>query len=210
MKDPRGPCRRRTGLRIGSCGLVLAIASFACGGAPPPSRELAPAPDRDPEPWVASPSDHGVAGTSASLTLAGGRDEARSLALRFLTAVRDADEPTLTQLLDDPLARAQPRPSTPHLPRAQVLELVLRSPRRADLGPNVAIEELAEVDAIEITPLSEVISSVPRGLAPSDLFVAIPLTARGRAVLRFLVPGWHLRGALVLRRSPEGWRVVGV
>lgn len=188
----------------------VAWVALACGSTPPPASEPAPAPDRDPEPWVASPTDHGVAGASASLTASGGRDEARQLALRFLTAVRDADEALLTQLLDDPLARAQPRPSTPHLPRAQVLELVLRSPRRADLGPSVAIEELAELDAIEITPLSEVVSSVPRGLAPSDLFVTIPLTARGRAVLRFLVPGWHLRGALVLRRGPEGWRVVGI
>ena len=191
------------------CFAIVSLA-LACGSAPPPASEPAPAPDRDPEPWVASPTDRGVAGASVSLTASGGRDEARQLALRFLTAVRDADEALLTQLLDDPLARAQPRPSTPHLPRAQVLELVLRSPRRADLGPSVAIEELAELDAIEITPLSDVISSVPRGLSPNDLFVAIPLTARGRAVLRFLVPGWHLRGALVLRRSPEGWRVVGV
>ena len=190
--------------------LALVPLALACGSAPPPAPEPAPAPDRDPEPWVASPTDHGVAGASVSLTASGGRDEARQLTLRFLTAVRDADEALLTQLLDDPLARAQPRPSTPHLPRAQVLELVLRSPRRADLGPSVAIEELAELDGIEITPLSEVIASVPRGLGPTDLFVAIPLTARGRAVLRFLVPGWHLRGALVLRRGPEGWRVVGV
>lgn len=189
---------------------LVAILVVGCASAPPPAPALAPATDGDPEPWVAPPSSVGETGATISLAMAGGRDEARALTLRFLGAVRDADEATLTQLLEDPLSRAQPRPSSPHLARAQVLELMLRSPRRADLGPDVALDELAQLEGIEVRPLSEAIAEAPRGLAAADLFVTIPLTTRGRAVLRFLVPGWHLRGALILRSTPIGWRIVGL
>lgn len=201
---------------------LVAILVVGCASAPPPPAELAPATDGDPEPWVAPPSAAGETssvgdtravgetGATISLAMAGGRDEARALTLRFLGAVRDADEVALTQLLEDPLSRAQPRPSSPHLARTQVLELVLRSPRRADLGPDVALDELAQLEGIEVRPLSEAIAEPPRGLAATDLFVTIPLTTRGRAILRFLVPGWHLRGALILRSTPIGWRIVGL
>ncbi len=189
---------------------ALLVLLTVCAGSPPPALELGPATDRDPETWVEPPASEGHAGQPVSLTLAGGRDEARALALRFVAAVRDADEATLRELLDDPLARAQPRPSTPHLPREQVLELMLRSPRRGDLGPEVPLEELVAIDQLAVTPLAEVARTVPRGLVETDLFVSVPLSPRGRAVLRFLVPGWHLRGALLLRSTPNGWRVMGL
>ncbi|MCA9616797.1 MAG: hypothetical protein H6721_14265 [Sandaracinus sp.] len=191
--------------------LLLVALGFAtaCATAPatPP---LAPSTENDPEPWVAAPRTEGVAGRAVSLTLAGGRDEARSVALRFLRALRDADEATLSQLFDDPVAQMQPRPNPPILRRTQLLEHALRNPRRNDLRPDMALEEFVSVEGMEVTPLRESLRDVPSGLRGTDLLVTIPFEARGRAIMRFFVPGWHQRGSLLLRSTSTGWRVVGV
>ncbi|MBX3245921.1 MAG: hypothetical protein KF901_01925 [Myxococcales bacterium] len=190
--------------------LVTTLA-LGCGAhAPPPPAPLAPATDRDPEPWVPPPASEAPAGGTVSLSIAGGDAQARLVALRVVTTIRDGDEASLLALLDDPLARAQPRPSAARIGREQIVEMAMRSPRRSDLATEATLEELVEVEQIEVMPLSELMPSPPEGLLPTDWVVYLPLTATGRRSFRFLLNGWHLRGAVIVRDAGGGPRVVGL
>ncbi len=146
------------------------------------------------------PEPSAETGQSAGLTLSGGYDQARSIALRFVRAVRDADEVTLETLLSDPVYRSPPRHAQTPIPRTDVLTALANSARDANLGPDTPLEQLLRLDDIQVLPLEEYAAgqAVPAGLDPNDLVVSFTLEALGRTLFQ---PMMHFgsRVAIIVR-----------
>ncbi|HJL06726.1 MAG TPA: hypothetical protein RMH85_33500 [Polyangiaceae bacterium LLY-WYZ-15_(1-7)] len=203
--------------RIPLRATLTALLALGCGGGGAASSSgpavvdapLAPSTAADPPSYTPPPAATGEPGGPVGLATSGGHEQAEVMAVRFLEALRDGDERGLRRLLDERLARAQPRLSSARQPRDHLIEVMLRHPRRGNLGPDTPLEELVRLEGVEVTPLRDVTRRIPDGLEATDLHLTIPLTAAGRRVLRFLLPGWAHQGALVIRTGVAP-RIVGL
>ena len=184
---------------------VIALMVAACGPATAThggagAAELPPT-DRDPPPYVPPPVDRAHTGQAVGIATSGGFEQARSLAIRFVEAVRDGDRAALEEQLAETVGRARPRLVTPHMPRAQIVEQLVEGPRRR-FAPNAdtPIEQLIDANGITVSPLSqsEEAGELPEGLLPTDLDVAIPIGELGRRFLLHMLQ-WAPNGRLVIR-----------
>jgi hypothetical protein len=194
------------------CGVVvlLATALGGCGGAETRAEEAempeeaAPPTDRDPPTHTPRPAARGHTGDISSVATAGGYDQAKSVAVRFILAMRDGDEPTLTALLADPLGRALPRVATPNRQRSAVVRELVSARQRTNLGSEAPLESLIDPATLEVQPLSrhQAGRALPSGFSGSDLVVSFLLAAQGRQHFRAHL-GWTAHGVLVIRTGSE-------
>lgn len=193
------------------CGiglLTLAVGLCACGGAAATDAvresDWAPLTDRDPPPYRPPPADSPATGAPVGVATSGGYDQARSLALHVLEAIRDSDEAGLERMLGDPLGRVFPRLGTPNRPRTDVINQALRNPRRSAPDETMPLEQLVDVSSVRVVPLShrESVETIPPGLSATDLLVTFTLSPRGGMFFRHLL-GWPSQGGFVVRPGSE-------
>jgi hypothetical protein len=199
-------------MRLLLAGCVLALFLAACGSAAAGERARAPerAPtlpssDRDPLPYTPTPEASGHTDQTVALSVAGGEDQARRMLPALLTAVRDADERRLEQLLAEEVSSAQNREGRGR-PRSALIAHVLRYARRSVIQPDARVEDLVDLPNVRVSRAAQFWTGrdTPEGVHPTDLVVEVPLLQAGRAPLRTML-GWHLRGHLVVRpgRDPR-------
>ena len=185
-------------------GLAVALL-VACGPSATSQSSTAatelPPTDRDPPPYVPGPTEEPRTGETVGIATSGGFEQARSLAVRFVEAVRDGDRQALEEQLAETVGRTRPRLLTPHMPRAQIVEQLVEGPRRR-FAPDAdtPIEQLIDANAITVTPLSqsEDAGELPEGLLPTDLDVVIPIGEVGRRFLLHMLQ-WAPNGRLIVR-----------
>jgi hypothetical protein len=179
--------------RVIAIGVLACVAG--CGSATPEPRtaDAPPLVDDDPAPYVPR------ADAPGALVLGSRSDEARAFALRFIAALRDGDGPVLEAMLAEHVGACFPSLTPPTRPRDQIVTHALNNPQRVSLGPEVSIDTLIDVDAIETRPLREGTRRLPHGYDPDDVLVSMPLRPDGRQSLRALMPGWGVRAVVVVR-----------
>jgi hypothetical protein len=187
-----------------SLALSIASAVGACGSGSHEVENAMPETSSDPLPFVPPAAGEGQTGETVGLSVTGGREQARAVALQLIYAIRDADEPALEGLLGDPLGRVVPRLVGGVRTRRDALETLMHAPARNGLDSAIPIEHLVAVDQFRVIELRERDGSVttPAGFREDDLLVSFPLAAQG---LRFLRPllSWPASGAIVVRSGAE-------
>lgn len=176
--------------------------TLACGG----TTEVEPTlPDTaaDPLPYTPTPSGTAMAEGAVGVSISGGRDIGRAIAIQFITAVRDGDVPGLMEMLAEQLSRVVPRPTQRAIDRQRVLGILIGNRARLTLS-DLPVELIVDVDAITTMPLSEAMGHlpIPDGLLPTDVLIRVPLTARGAGAR--LAQGWGSEGAILVRGSGPG------
>ena len=222
-----GPAARGAGGLLGlvvcflSASSMLASASCGAASSPSPGPDAAefpaasagadvPLTDGDPPTYAPLPDGTAHTGEAVGIATSGGFDQAKSVTVRLIRAVRDADEAELEALLADPLLSVYPQLGRRTRRRSDVIQFALQNPRRAGIGPEVALEQLVDLTHIEVMPLARHLGDlpVPSGLQGGDLLVRFPLTPIGQNVLRYLL-GWPAQGGLVVRPGVEP-QIVGL
>lgn len=188
-----------------SGALLLALFQIAgCGATSSDPEHASPETSSDPLPFVPPATGEGRTGEAIGLSLTGGREQARAVALQLIYAIRDSDESVLEGLLGDPLGRVVPRLVSGVRTRRDALETLLHAPARNGLDSAIPIEHLVAVDQFRVLELRERDGSIgtPAGFRDDDLLVSFPLGAQG---LRFLRPllSWPASGAIVVRAGAE-------
>lgn len=165
------------------------------------ARAELPPTDRDPPPYVPGPSEEPRTGETVGIATSGGFEQARSVAVRFVTAVHAGDRQALEDQLAETVGRTRPRLLAPHMPRAQMIEQLVEGPRRR-FAPNAdtPIEQLIDPNGITVVPLSQSDESaeLPDGLLPTDLDVTVPVGEAGRRFLLHILQ-WAPNGRLIVR-----------
>ncbi|MEM9190068.1 MAG: hypothetical protein AAGF12_12870 [Myxococcota bacterium] len=182
----------------------LVIGPWGCGGtAANEAQPSAPVTDEDPPAFAPAPSSAPHTGDVVGLATSGGHDQAKGVALRFVLAVRDADEAELDQLLGAQVGRLFPRLSPGSRDRAQLLQQIVQHPRRSGLTSDMPLTELVNTSEINVQALSARTGTIPPGLLESDLVVTFPLGQQGRQYFQILL-GWRSsHGGVVVRPGVE-------
>ncbi len=173
----------------------------ACGAAPPVvAVSGAPSTERDPIAYVPPPASTGHTGEPVALAAAGGEDQARQLLPRFLEALRDGDEATLSASFAPRVDYLSAEPRRAARDRDGVVQRILIYARRNAIA--------AELGAGDLVDLRGVVTSragafwhgraVPTEVRLTDVVLEFPILEPGRAPLHALM-GWHLRAVLVVR-----------
>ncbi len=165
------------------CCLFLMLA--ACGGPPESttSETLPPSTDRDPPPYTPIVSDAATTGAVVALATSSGTEQGRSVALRFIEAIRDQDRSVLERLLAEQLFSAQPRLGGAQRPRAAVMRALTQPRRSGTLGPDTPIEQIIDMTHFQVQLLSESHTRIPDGLRPQDILVSVPLRNQHRTLI---------------------------
>jgi hypothetical protein len=193
--------------------IALTLALAGCAHAPTqPVLAGPPSTAADPPPYVPRAQASGRPGAPVGLAVASGSGEARQAAIGLLHALVESDTAGMRRLLDERVARALPRVGPADRERAEVIAYTLVESRRGALGPTVALQDLLGDERLEVAPLTTVIDAeggLPEGLRATDLVVSVPLSDLGRRALRRVLPGWGIRGRVIVRLGAEP-RVVGL
>jgi len=160
-----------------------------------------PSTQADPIAYTPPPSRDATTGGPVGLATSGGRQAARALTLSLLEAVRIGDPDELRRLLSGPLARTLPRVSERRNPAEALITEILDPRHRQAAGTAHALSTLIDLEHLDARPLTERLRgrAFPEGLAPTDLFVVVPLTPEGRRFFGSLLPGWRLVGGVIAR-----------
>lgn len=182
-----------------TAGVLLIV---SCGGSPQLEPSL-PDTAADPLPYTPAPTGSAVADGAVGVSIAGGRDAGRAMAIQFITAVRDGDIPGLSELLAERLSRVVPRPTQRAIDRQRALGILIANSARLSIS-DLPVELIVDMDQIATMPLSEAMGQlpIPDGLLPTDIVVRLPLTPRGAGAR--LAQGWGSEGAILVRGSGPG------
>lgn len=181
----------------------MVAACTADPGRPPEPTPSPPPTEWDPPPWSPPAVDDAHTGDTVGAMATGGIDQPRWVLLRFLQAVRDADEATLQRLLTDPVLSRRLR----ERPRGFWIDRLTRGPRRRGLDAEVPLEALVSVRRVEVLSAHRW-SMRPRGVLDTDLWVSFPLEPKGRRMLSPLLL-WRDHGQIIVRPGPDP-RIVGL
>lgn len=192
--------------------VVLCVGCVACGSTatlPPPP---APSTALDPAPYVPTPTDvPAEVGTESAIAISGGESQARALAIRTLEAIRDGDPRRLEALLSPRMARVQPRPTEPRIPREAIIQNITQHPRRGEIVAGAPLTDYFDIARMQIQPLETLTPQVPRGLEAGDLVVYVPFSGNRRIwrVFGQFVGGWNSRASVLVRTGSDA-TVVGL
>ena len=175
-------------------------ALLGCGSAAAPPSQ-APTTANDPEVHVPAADPSPTVGLAVGAAFEGESSQARSVALRFVEAVRSSRASALNSLLSDPVGRVSPQLTPQTFSRAAVVRQILQSVQRAGLGPNVALERLVDLQRADAVPVERHHTGpLPSGYRRGDVLVSFPLTPDGTRLFQGV--GWSSRGRLVVRLGP--------
>jgi hypothetical protein len=184
-----------------ACGLALVLT--ACGGAPGGGRigPVLPSTQADPPAWSPPAGSRGQTGAPVGLAEPGGADEARTIALRVVRALRELDAGLLEELLGERLVGGRVPRS-----RAQLIDANAAAMGRAALPPEIGVEQMIDVLGIGTLTVERRygIGAIPPALQPTDVVVTFPILEAGAAL------PWHgAQGTVIVRPGPPA-RVVGL
>jgi hypothetical protein len=196
--------------------VAFAAILAGCGASippPPPSALDTPPPTEwDPPTYTPEPQREARTGAPVGVTVSGGYDQARHVALTTVRALRSADEAVLEELLTERVSMVFPRIGHQRLSRVRLLQAIQHNARRlSQSSRELSVDELVDLSSLEVRSVSRLLDgrATPPGLEPGDLRVLFVLTRTGRRLLAPLVPGWSSRGAVVVRPGSRP-RVVGL
>jgi hypothetical protein len=164
--------------RIGA--LVVLALMGACGGQVRPRIEAEHAGYADArfEDWgrgvqTPAPVLRAHTGDSVSVAVSGGEEQARSAVVSMVQAMLDADAPALNGLFAERVIFVL---SSTAQPRAELVERCLREARTLQYEPDVRLEAVVDLSAIEVRRADRQQSEVPLppGIRASDLLVTLP------------------------------------
>ena len=186
---------------------MVVVALVACGGPPEPASTdtLPPSTDRDPPPYTPGPSDVATTGAVVALATSAGTEQGRSVALRFVEAIRDQDRSALERMLAEQLYSAQPRLGGAQRSREVILRTLTMSTGN-NLGPDVPVESIVDLTHLQVQLLSEVEERIPEGLRAEDVLVSVPL----QTAYRTLIGGGSLHRLVLVVRTGGNPRVVAL
>jgi hypothetical protein len=164
--------------RTAAC--VVVVGALAACGAPPQPGATSALPASDP-PFVPHERSGsleradlpaGTPGTAAAV-LEPAREPARQVALAFARALLRADAVGLQQVLAELIAYG---PEDAPRPRADLVERCVRETRSLTHAPEVPLERVIDLDAIEVrrAGTGDLRVPLPPGIQPSDLIVSLP------------------------------------
>lgn len=184
------------------------IVACGCGGAAETAsiETLPPSTDRDPPPYTPAPSDAATTGVVVALATSAGTEQGRSVALRFIAAIRDQDRATLERMLAEELYSAQPRLGGAQRPRSSILRVLTMPRSSGSLGPDVPVEAIVDLTHLQVQLLSDAESRIPDGLRPEDIHVSVPL----QTAYRTLIGGGSLQRLVLVIRTGGNPRVVAL
>lgn len=121
-----------------------------------------------PEPVLQAHSGNGVA-----LAVSGGEEQARSAAMSMVQAMLDADAPALNSLFAERVIFVL---SSTAQARAELIERCLREARTLQYEPDVRIDAVVDLSAIEVRRADRLHADLPLppGIRASDLLVTLP------------------------------------
>jgi hypothetical protein len=159
------------------CGVLLA----ACASRAPETRltaEHAGYADERFGAWergsyTPAPVQQAQSGDSVAVAVSGGEEQARSAAVSMVQAMLDADAPALNGLFAERVIFVL---SSTAQARAELIERCLREARTLQYEPDVRLEAVVDLSAIEVRRADRQQGDVPLapGIRASDLLVTLP------------------------------------
>lgn len=164
-------------VRVARLALVLTggCALSSGHGTREPDAFVAPSTDRDPAPFRPRPSAATTPRESDStLTLvqSTAHEQARTLALRFVRALLDADATALRDLLAEDVTRIS---AAQRVARDSMVSECLGIAHQLHFRPELRVEDVIVLGELRTGPLASLGLGMPPGLVPSDVSVEVPV-----------------------------------
>jgi len=171
----------------------------ACGGSPPPlADEPVPATDRDPPTWVPTARSEGRTGEPAALAISGGAEQARSLLVQLVLAIRDGNESAIEASLAERVSHAQSGLARTTWTRGTLARQIVAAAAASHVEMDATFDSLIDPATIHVVDASaQFESGLPPSVSPTDVVILFTPTAEGRRLLAGLGSA-----TLVIRPGP--------